>query len=219
MLNTIFLWWKLCLRTRRWKWQCCFDVVWLCSYQSWNTQRWFDVVRRCKLQGWNTQSCFNVDSTLFDVATSINLKTTMKQRWNVCCPVLRLTTSLILHNVDETWLRYLTVRLGITNGFSIEDCQPIIHFSTMFITVTTPNIFYPRMSLEIMFRFLFKHKPHSILHNGGCRRTFYDRSLVKKELLCTTVNSTFSHKPEALYFRHYTSDRNYALSVNIKWCG
>ena len=136
------------------------------------------------------------------------------------CPALGLTTSLILYNVNETWLRYLTVRLGITNGFSIEECQPIIHFSTMFIIVTIANNLYPKTSLVIMFRFLLKHNLHSILHNGGCRRTFYDRSLVKrKHSLCTTVNSTFSHKPEALYFRHYTSDRNYALSVNIKWCG
>ena len=70
---------------RRWKWQQCFDVVWHCSNHHWNRQRWFDDVQRCNVQRRHTPRCFNVDFWHFlELQRHGNLRTTLKQRWNVC---------------------------------------------------------------------------------------------------------------------------------------
>ena len=73
--GSIFIFFKLSYSQR------CFDVAQRCDNLHWNRQRWFDVVQRCKFQ-----SC-PVSTLIWRCKTSqrhINLKTTLKRRWNVC---------------------------------------------------------------------------------------------------------------------------------------
>ena len=60
-----------------------------------STLKYTTLIWRCKFQRWNIQRCFNVDLTLAHVRRCIKQKATLKQRWNVCWDVIRLSLTVM----------------------------------------------------------------------------------------------------------------------------